>query len=482
MESNLNAMNILTVYLLCAVTGCVPNSDIFTVAEQNESYLIREVLLKNYDLAVRPVSDPRQPLTVNITIGIKGFIELDMKKQTMTSFGWLAVTWFDAFLKWNVSQFPIDAVFLPGETVWRPGLVVFNTLNQLDELEARVMKVRVGSDGLVLWYAGGLFKTFCSIDISYYPLDTQSCSIEVMSWSLNELVLLSRFGDPAIDVSLMETHPEWALVGTDHQYVPRSGDFKVLRYTFTLKRKVLFYVVNIILPILLLSLMNCLVFLLPVDSGEKMMVSVSVFLSFAVFMSFINDSLPRNSDSLCLFSVYVAVQMFLSACSIAMAAVIVFIFSKAKNEAKDDESANHASSPSDGSVKGSSLSVSLTASRSVSEPAPEFPSSMTSTTEPTTDAAPAALANGTTPAPSTGYKTSCAGTRGCLGRSVATVREFWRMVKRAHDGSAEDMRNVSRALDKFCFVLTIFLNVFSGGVFVAIMASSWAYSGSWTRL
>ena len=104
MESNLNAMNILTVYLLCAVTGCVPNSDIFTVAEQNESYLIREVLLKNYDLAVRPVSDPRQPLTVNITIGIKGFIELDMKKQTMSSFGWLAVTWFDAFLKWNVSQ------------------------------------------------------------------------------------------------------------------------------------------------------------------------------------------------------------------------------------------------------------------------------------------------------------------------------------------------------------------------------------------
>ena len=210
-----------------------------------------------------------------------------------------------------------------------------------------------------------------------------------------------------------------------------------------------------------------------------MTVSVTVFLSFAVFMSLINDSLPQNSDSLCLFSVYVAVQMFLSACSIAMAAVIVFIFSKAKNEAKEDESANHASSPSNGSVKGSSFSDSLTASSSVSEPAPEFPSSMTSTTEPTTDAAPASLASGTTPAPSRGHKTSSwrlipksSGTRGCLGCSVATVREFWRMVKRAYDGSAEDMRNVSRALDKFCFVLTIFLNVFSGVVFVAVMASS----------
>ena len=117
-------------------------------------------------------------------------------------------------------------------------------------------------------------------------------------------------------------------------------------YTTTVQ--VMFYVMNVVLPILLLSLMNCLVFLLPVDSGEKMTVSVTVFLSFAVFMSLINDSLPQNSDSLCLFSAYVAVQMFLSVCSIVMAATIVFLHGKDREES----SASLSSSSSASSMPG----------------------------------------------------------------------------------------------------------------------------------
>ena len=451
----------------------MPSSNVFTVAGQNESYLIRDVLLKNYDPSVRPVSDPRRPLTINISIGIKSFIQLDMKKQTMTSFGWLSVRWFDAFLTWSVSEFPIDAVFLSGKSVWRPELVVFNTVNQLDELEAQLMKVGVRHDGFVWWFAGGLFKTFCSIDISYYPLDTQSCSIEVMSWSLNEFFLFCIFDDPAFEMGMTESHPEWTLVGTRSEYVPRDGGFKVLRYTFTLKRKVMFYVIHIILPIVLLSLMNCLVFLLPVESGEKMTVSVTVFLSFAVFMSLINDSLPQNSDSLCLFSAYVAVQMFLSVCSIVMAAVIVFVFNKDRGDSMV-ELPDQTSPPSVAPSKGSCPSD----SSSVPNFAPEFSSVVNSTTESTTDEEPPP-SNGTDSASSVAQRTSssrsistAAGRRDSLGNSVPTICELWRMVKCAHGGSPEDMRRASRALDKFCFVFTIFLNVFSGVVFIAIMASN----------
>ncbi|KAK7114591.1 neuronal acetylcholine receptor subunit alpha-7-like [Littorina saxatilis] len=459
------------------------NGFVSASAKKNESNLIRKVLLKYYDTAVRPVLEPTEPLPVNVSIGIKAFIEVDTKKQTMTSFGWLKVEWFDAFLTWNKSEYGIGNVFLPSKDIWHPELVIFNTVKKMDELEGQMIKVKVRHDGKVKWFAGGLFQTFCSIDISRYPVDTQSCSIEVVSWSLNTLFIDLRISQDPFDITLMENHPEWMLVGTGSENVIRGNNFVALRFTFTLKRKVLFYVINIILPIVLLSLMNCLVFLLPVESGEKMTVSVTVFLSFAVFMTLINESLPKNSDTLCLFNAYVAVQMFLSVCSIVMATVIVFIFDKDNDEEGDrsqKKSGCHRGGVSEGVMHPSGLSAEPT---SVRELGPQIgsegssPAAQDSSLNHTTS-----TSNGRISSASSSTDSSLALCRaspsvessseqphaGCL----VSVCAFWKLLRKAKDGSAKDRREFSKALDKIFFVLTIFLNVFSGIVFIAIMIGS----------
>ena len=176
----------------------------------------------------------------------------------------------------------------------------------------------------VLWYAGGTFQTYCAIDITYFPFGIQTCSVEVVSWSMPNSVLNGTFGDPAWDfMDLMEDHPEWALFDASYEYELRPTNYWTLSYRYRLKRKPLFYIVNIILPLTLLSFLNCLVFLLPTESGEKMTVSVTSFFSLALFVSFVHDTLPRNSDSVCYFSVYVTCQMFLSLCSTVICAIIV---------------------------------------------------------------------------------------------------------------------------------------------------------------
>nr|KAG5705344.1 hypothetical protein BaRGS_011116 [Batillaria attramentaria] len=285
-----------------AVTLCL----CYVVGGGNESFLIREVLLKNYDPFVRPVTDPRTPVFLKMSVGIKSFVELDMKKQTLTTFGWLVVNWYDSHLTWDTDEFPYSAVYLASDMIWRPELVIFNTVKKLDELENQKIKVIVTHDGKVTWFPGGLLETVCPIDITHYPLDTQTCSIDVTTWSLNKDLLNGTFNVKEFEVANTERHPEWSLVGTEAAYSVSITNYWTLHFKFSLRRKVLFYVVNVVMPIVLLSLMNCLVFLLPVESGEKMTVSVTVFLSFAVFMSLINDSLPQNSDSLCLFSAYIA--------------------------------------------------------------------------------------------------------------------------------------------------------------------------------
>ncbi|KAK7493756.1 hypothetical protein BaRGS_00014897 [Batillaria attramentaria] len=431
-------------------------------AEWNESFLIRQVLLKDYDKVVRPVKDSTQPVYLSMSIGIKSFIELDMKKQTLVSFGWLTVNWFDEYLTWDPIEHPVTSVHLTTDMVWRPELVVFNTISQLDELEDQKMKVIVNHDGKITWYPGGLFQTFCAIDISHYPLDTQTCSVDLIPWSLDNSFLNGTFNEPAFEITATENHPEWELVGTQTSYTLRQTNYWVISFKFMLRRKILFYVVNVIMPIVLLSLMNCLVFLLPVESGEKMTVSVTVFLSFAVFMSLINDSLPQNSDSLCLFSAYVAVQMFLSVCSIVMAAVIVFIFDQDKSHSA--LSAISAPSPTQKTTS------------EFSTPYDDLSTLMTSTTsDTTTTTASTAKSSGSNSAADTATSPNATDEKmlsRSKGKKSLSACSAWRWIMRVSSMTPMERKQFSRALDKACFVLTVTINVISSLVFIVLMTLS----------
>jgi hypothetical protein len=47
-----------------------------------------------------------------------------------------------------------------------------------------------------------------------------------------------------------------------------------------------------IIPCLWLTILNLLVFLLPAESGDKISLGVTVFLSFSVFMLVISEKVP----------------------------------------------------------------------------------------------------------------------------------------------------------------------------------------------
>ena len=85
----------------------------------------------------------------------------------------------------------------------------------------------------------------------------------------------------------------------------------------------MFYVINVIFPILLVSTLNNVVLVLPVECGEKMSVSVTTFLTLAVFMTLIKDSLPSNSDTVCYLTIYLATQLTLGGLAVVLTAVVV---------------------------------------------------------------------------------------------------------------------------------------------------------------
>ena len=70
--------------------------------------------------------------------------------------------------------------------------------------------------GEVLWLPGGVYKTSCDIDITYYPFDTQTCTI-VFSTLVSTLNEIDLEADPTYSTHL--------------DYYSESGTWELLSFT-----------------------------------------------------------------------------------------------------------------------------------------------------------------------------------------------------------------------------------------------------------
>lgn len=82
---------------------------------------------------------------------------------------------------------------------------------------------------------------------------------------------------------------EWILLGVRSQrnvmtYDCCEGKFPDVTYHLELRRRTLFYLMNFILPCVLIAVLTLLVFLLPPESGERMSFGVTVLLSFTILL------------------------------------------------------------------------------------------------------------------------------------------------------------------------------------------------------
>ena len=103
---------------------------------------------------------------------------------------------------------------------------------------------------------------------------------------------------------------EWSLVHTSARET--NSDEAAVFFTLKLKRRPNFYVLNIIVPVIFLTILDIFSFLLPVSSGERASYTITVFLSMAVFLTIVAAALPQNSETTSLLSVYLMLMISLS--------------------------------------------------------------------------------------------------------------------------------------------------------------------------
>ena len=93
---------------------------------------------------------------------------------------------------------------------------------------------------------------------------------------------------------------EWDLIrtATGHRQIVEEGEvFAQLDFVLTTTRRPSYYVLNIVLPIMLMSALSVLVFILPFQSGEKASYALTVLLSYAVLLTIVASEMPPISDN-----------------------------------------------------------------------------------------------------------------------------------------------------------------------------------------
>lgn len=93
-------------------------------------------------------------------------------------------------------------------------------------------------------------------------------------------------------------------------------------FTLVLRRKTLFYTVNLIIPCVLISFVSVCVFALPADAGEKMTLCISILLALVVFLLLVSKILPP-SLTIPLIAKYLLFTFIMNIFAIVLTVIII---------------------------------------------------------------------------------------------------------------------------------------------------------------
>uniref|UniRef100_A0A672KP45 Neuronal acetylcholine receptor subunit beta-2 n=1 Tax=Sinocyclocheilus grahami TaxID=75366 RepID=A0A672KP45_SINGR len=279
----------------------------------------------HYNKLIRPATNGSELVTVQLMVSLAQLISVHEREQIMTTNVWLTQEWQDYRLTWNPDEFDgMKKVRLPSKHIWLPDVVLYNNADGMYEVSFYSNAV-VSYDGSVFWLPPAIYKSACKIEVKHFPFDQQNCTLSFRSWTYDrtEVDLVLR-----ADVASMDDFTpsgEWdiiALPGRRNEN-PSDPTYVDITYDFIIRRKPLFYTINLIIPCILITSLAILVFYLPSDCGEKMTLCISVLLALTVFLLLISKIVPPTSLDVPLVGKYLMFTMVLVTFSIVTSVCVL---------------------------------------------------------------------------------------------------------------------------------------------------------------
>ncbi|XP_076836328.1 5-hydroxytryptamine receptor 3A [Brachyhypopomus gauderio] len=336
----MNTLALWTALSVCtcgAVNACSVKKLGSNSARFANATLVRlsEFLSAGYKKGVRPVKDWRDSTLVAIDLMVYSILNVDEKNQVLTTYVWYRQQWTDEFLVWNPEDFDdVKQISMPTANVWVPDIVINEFVDVGKSPDIPYVYLR--SDGMVQNYKPIQVVTACSLNIYNFPFDVQKCSLTFQSWlhTINDIniTLMRSPEEVKTDKTVFMNQGEWELLHILSKYKSFSVDnddyYAEMKFHVVIRRRPLFYTVNLLLPSIFLMVMDIVGFYLPPDSGERVSFKITLLLGYSVFLIIVSDTLPATAIGTPLIGVYFVVCMALLVISLTETVLIVRLVHK----------------------------------------------------------------------------------------------------------------------------------------------------------
>uniref|UniRef100_A0A4W3JJR9 Neurotransmitter-gated ion-channel ligand-binding domain-containing protein n=1 Tax=Callorhinchus milii TaxID=7868 RepID=A0A4W3JJR9_CALMI len=189
---------------------------------------------------------------------------------------------------WEPSEFGGKRyVALPVDKLWLPDTFITEMVDEDKSPMAPYLYVHY--TGKIIYGKPLRIVSSCNLNILYFPFDIQKCSF----------------------VSC-----------------------EVIFCELTMKRRPLFYVVNLLIPSSFLMLTDILSFYLPTHSFDRASFKMTLMLGYSVFLLIVKDLLPNNSAGTPLIAIYFVVCLTFMAVSLIETIFIINIVHEKTNQSR----------------------------------------------------------------------------------------------------------------------------------------------------
>ncbi|MGH0174448.1 UNVERIFIED_CONTAM: hypothetical protein FKN15_068055 [Acipenser sinensis] len=272
-----------------------------------------KTLFTAYNKLSRPVANISDVVLVRFGLSIAQLIDVE---------------WHDYKLQWNPLEYEnVTSIRIPSELIWRPDIVLYNNADG-DFAVTHLTKAHLFHDGRIKWMPPAIYKSSCSIDVTFFPFDQQNCTMKFGSWTYDKAKIdLISMANNVDQLDFWESG-EWVIINAVGTYNIKKYECCVeiypdITYSFIIRRLPLFYTINLIIPCLLISCLTVLVFYLPSECGEKITLCISVLLSLTVFLLLITEIIPSTSLVIPLIGEYLLFTMIFVTLSIIITVFVL---------------------------------------------------------------------------------------------------------------------------------------------------------------
>ncbi|XP_037778239.1 acetylcholine receptor subunit alpha-1-A-like [Penaeus monodon] len=294
---------------------------------------LRAYINKSYDKAALP----RPNVTVEIiTFKILSF-EVNEDAHTMEVHSWLGYSWHDQRLQWKPEDYGgVSSLGMDPSEVWRPDISIYNGVASAHMPESNLPLVLM-PDGKIIHIPSVNLKFYCLVDLTYWPHDVHECEIKFGSWVHHGHLLNLDANSTSLEINLNTrtlasgkniTNSEWKISdlaierkSTVYECCPEPYVSVIISLITTRDAPAYAWVVKT--PVICMSFLTLVVFLLPPAAGEKIVFGGLCLVLNVLFLNYSANVIGHAPSHTPLIIQLVCQQMVLVMISVVLSALVV---------------------------------------------------------------------------------------------------------------------------------------------------------------